>query len=75
MMLAHQLQTPTAGKLTARLQLTDTDFSKRFKAHCKAKINQIRAIGHMETNKQVLRDTWTAKALDVVEVVLIRSKL
>ena len=46
MALANQLSCLVAEKCTSRLQITDTDFSKQFKALVRAKLSELRTAWH-----------------------------
>ena len=49
--LAQQLSAPILGKMTASLQLTDTDFSKRFKAQCRKEMDLRRTKSEAKARK------------------------
>ena len=70
MYAAHQIPTTIAPKLTAALQLTDTDFARRFKAKCKHKMDERRRRGQAELNKKGCRETWKASALDIITAIV-----
>ena len=74
--LSQHLQSFISPKMTACLQLTDTDFSRAFKALCKSFVDSMRSAGQMELLKSGSREPWRASVTDFVKsVVSAQSEL
>lgn len=56
--------------MTASLQLTDTDFSKAFKALCRSSVDSLRSAGQMELLRSGSREPWRASVTDFVKSVV-----
>ena len=66
MFLAHELPCSIAAKMTAVLQLTDTDFAKTFKSHVRAKVDTLRADHVRQCRSQ---HVWTPFKAGVPEIM------
>ena len=58
--LATQLRSFILSKMTARLQLTDTDVSRRFQSECRLSMERQRAEGEKKRRSEGSLDMWTA---------------
>ena len=57
------------SKLTMRLQITDTDVAKSFKAYCRAKMEELSAAKQAELRASGSSDVWQADAEAILESV------
>jgi hypothetical protein len=67
--LNQSVSTTVAAKMTAALQLTDTDFSKEFKAKCRAEMDALRVEFDKEQAQLGLRTTFQPGALQIMQAV------
>jgi DNA-binding TFAR19-related protein (PDSD5 family) len=58
-----------AAKLTSQLQLTDTDFSKDFKSHCRSEMDRLRVEWEAEQSRQGLREVFRPGAKEILQTV------
>jgi hypothetical protein len=58
--LAMQLRSFILSKMTARLQLTDTDVSRRFQSDCHLSMEEQRAEGEKKLRSESSTDMWVA---------------
>lgn len=72
--LSQSLQTIVAPKMTASLQLTDTDYSRSFKALCKSKMADLRSSGQEALLKAGKREVWQASHSDMLLSVVSAQK-
>ena len=68
--LCGHLQVFISPKMTASLQLTDTDFGRSFKALCRSEMDSLRSAGQMELLKAGCREPWKASVLDFAKSVV-----
>lgn len=68
--LAQCLQSFISPKMTASLQLTDTDFSRSFKSLCKAEMTALRSEGQKQLLASGSREPWKASVTDFASVVV-----
>eukprot|EP00435_Cladocopium_sp_Y103_P029187 s1975_g7.t1 len=57
-------------KCTASLQLTDTDFSRSFKAHCRSAMAQMREAGQKALYESGSRTPWHASMTDCLSAIV-----
>ncbi|CAE7251393.1 unnamed protein product [Symbiodinium natans] len=67
---SNHLQCLLAPKLTASLQLTDTDYARSFKALCRAEMESFRSSGQQALLAQGSREPWQASPLDMVKAIV-----
>jgi len=70
MFLAHELPCSIAAKMTAVLQLTDTDFAKTFKSRVRAKMNDLRASHVRKCRDQHTWQPFQAGVPEIMEAVV-----
>ena len=68
MALANQLSCLVAEKCTSKLQITDTDFAKQFKALVRHKLIDLRA--QWQTQRKVEHSVWKVGPLEIVTAVV-----
>ena len=68
--LSHMFSTHILGKCTARLQLTDTDFSHKFKARVRVRMAEQRDQSEEALRRSGSSDAWQPSALDIVSSVV-----
>ena len=68
MALANQLSCLVAEKCTSKLQITDTDFAKPFKALVRHKLIDLRA--QWQTQRKVEHSVWKVGPLEIVTAVV-----
>ena len=71
MHLANQISTLVAAKCTSKLQITDSDFSKQFKALVKGKLQQLR---HEFQQKYQQDAAWKVGNLEILESVVFAQE-
>ena len=69
MFLSHCIPATVASKMTASLQLTDTDCSKTFKADCREINGRLRREFHERMRKAGLRDVFKGSTETFMEVL------
>ena len=68
--LAQSLQSCILPKMTASLQLTDTDFRKRFKVFGRSAMGDLRQSGQEALLKSGSREVWIASHEDCLKAVV-----
>jgi hypothetical protein len=68
--LGQQLQCTIAAKMTASLQLTDTDFSKKYKSECRKVMDRMRLEGEAKLGKAGQNESWQAGPFEILSAVV-----
>ena len=69
MFLSQSIPTTIAAKMTASLQLTDTDFSKQFKSECREHMDLLREAHENDSGQQGLRNVFSPGPLEIMRTV------
>jgi hypothetical protein len=64
-----QIESNVAAKLTATLQVTDTDVSRKLKAIVRKRLDEHRMRGQHELHEKGLRETWSAGLFEIIESI------
>ncbi|CAE7439407.1 unnamed protein product, partial [Symbiodinium sp. CCMP2592] len=72
--LGNTIQTLVAPKMTASLQLTDTDFSRRFKSLCRTSMAERRSLGQKALTESGKSSVWAASVEDICETIVSAQK-
>ena len=73
MALANQVSCLVAEKCTSKLQITDTDFSKQFKALVRMKLIELR--GQWQKERKQEHSVWKVGPLEIVTAVVYAQEL
>ena len=68
--VSNHLQVCIGAKLTASLQLTDTDWSRAFKALCRSEMESLRLAGQQALQKSGSTELWKSSHLDIAKTVV-----
>ena len=68
--VSNHLQVCIGAKLTASLQLTDTDWSRAFKTLCRSEMESLRLAGQQALQKSGSAELWKSSHLDMAKTVV-----